>query len=922
MRGRWAIRALAFGALACALADEAHISWKLRTSTPQPTTRARAGLAHQRATVGSATRHYAWLFGGRDRTGAYKADLWRFDETAGLWEEQTSAAVGLVPDARTGCELVAASSTDLYLLMGVRGSTGAPTNEVLKLVVDGGAGGAAPVWSLVASAGSVPAARWGHTATVARGGASIILFGGRLSAGSLENDVWEFETATGAWTELFPSGVIPAVRAEHAAVALSATLILLHGGLGASGVLADLVLLDLAANSWTVVGAAGDAPAPRRGHTAALVGRLLVVMDGYGDDTALAPLADRWAADAYALLAGQAEWVRPDAADDEPAPVGRWQHRAIGFDSRMLVFGGWVAGNEGSATRETWLLRPSCSGTQTRIDTVGSLSDGFGRYAPLLDCSFVLSPAKPHTRLVLTLTESALADAFDRVYVYDSALADHAALLLSHSGASLPPPLVSSAGALRVRFVSGALGAGGGFRAAYRAVCAPGYAPDDAGACVACARGTYKPNAADAGCLPCGWRAFADGTGATQCAACPRGSSARSERAASAAECACDAGYVLHADGSCAVCPTGALCAGGNASAPRAGWCARRGAAGAPPVFEHCCVAAECPGGEKAGGCAETTRTMAAAAADAAASPCAIRVVDFQNLRGLRPSAEVWVVFSFALALWGAGALFGGFAAGWRCEQRACVRCRGPSSARFWQNPSARLLARSLARSFTRSRRRRRRRRRRAPSLSLPLRLLLRAAGGRAAWSSGVCSRSSQARARPRSAARSAPRSRPRPPGSQWLRGISSRTARAPVTTATVTTTTTPRRRCATGGSAAGRRPRGRCRRRPRRSPSSGRRPPRRRALPSSARRSCGRSRLSCSAARTAPRRGRPRRRRRRAAACASARRPRPPTRPAPPRRPAAAPRPRRARRRTSNRRSCCRRRRPTARPTSRLPSA
>jgi len=96
-------------------------------------------------------------------------------------------------------------------------------------------------------------------------GHRLIAFAGRSSAGDL-NDLWSFDIEAKTWTQLRPTGPLPAPRSTHNAVYDPAT----HQMLVWSGRLSgtfynDVWALDLTNNSWTQFEPEGPAPNTRYG---------------------------------------------------------------------------------------------------------------------------------------------------------------------------------------------------------------------------------------------------------------------------------------------------------------------------------------------------------------------------------------------------------------------------------------------------------------------------------------------------------------------------------------------------------------------------------------------------------------------------------------------------------------------------------
>jgi hypothetical protein len=80
------------------------------------------------------------------------------------------------------------------------------------------------------------------------------------------NDLWAFEVTAGSWKQLAPANA-PSPRNLYAAVRRGDRReALVYGGNTLNGNSGELWLLDLARESWTLVGPEGEAPAARRGH--------------------------------------------------------------------------------------------------------------------------------------------------------------------------------------------------------------------------------------------------------------------------------------------------------------------------------------------------------------------------------------------------------------------------------------------------------------------------------------------------------------------------------------------------------------------------------------------------------------------------------------------------------------------------------
>jgi len=175
----------------------------------------------------------------------------------------------------------------------------------------------------------------------------LYVFGGDSGAGRT-NDLWAYSFEQAAWIELNPTGAQPAARSGHTLV-LDATRrrLVVFGG-QASGFFNDVWAYDLANNAWTQVGGDGPAPTPRYGHSAIVDSRnRMVISHGFSsrgrfDDTWVFDLAtDMWSD------------ISPDNR-----PLRRCLHDAVYDPARdqMLLFGGCASGVGPCPLGDLWAL--------------------------------------------------------------------------------------------------------------------------------------------------------------------------------------------------------------------------------------------------------------------------------------------------------------------------------------------------------------------------------------------------------------------------------------------------------------------------------------------------------------------------------------------------------------------------------------
>ena len=118
-----------------------------------------------------------------------------------------------------------------------------------------------------------PEERAGHTLVTL--GSHVVLYGGiNLSLKARRGDVLVLDTLSMQWSAPRVAGAIPPPRSGHAAVALPGERMLVFGGIGDSGELADAHIFDLRAGSWTPVQWEGAPPKGRYGAAMACDGGL------------------------------------------------------------------------------------------------------------------------------------------------------------------------------------------------------------------------------------------------------------------------------------------------------------------------------------------------------------------------------------------------------------------------------------------------------------------------------------------------------------------------------------------------------------------------------------------------------------------------------------------------------------------------
>jgi len=292
------------------------------------------------------------VFGGSD--GSPRNDVWALALAGSpVWSELAPA--GTLPSARYQHTAFYDPVRDRMVVFG--GRDGGYRDDVWALALEG-----SPAWSALAPAGSLPSARYGHTAFYDPVGDRMVVFGGW--DGGYRNDVWALSLAESpAWSALAPAAT-PSARYSHTAIydPVRDRMVVFGGWDG--NYRNDVWALSLAGSpAWSALAPAGSPPSARYGHTAFYdpVRDRMVVFGGYDDFRR----NDVWALS----LAGSPAWSA--LAPTGTPPLGRWGHTAS-YDpvrDRMVVFGG---NGDGGLLGDAWALSLAGSPAWSALAPAGS----------------------------------------------------------------------------------------------------------------------------------------------------------------------------------------------------------------------------------------------------------------------------------------------------------------------------------------------------------------------------------------------------------------------------------------------------------------------------------------------------------------------------------------------------------------------
>jgi hypothetical protein len=211
-------------------------------------------------------------------------------------------------------------------------------------------------WTRLAPA-PAPPARFGHEAAWVEG-IGLVIFGGQADPQSFFNDLWAYDPASDAWTELPAGGAPPVPRyGSCAAVGPDGRLWISHGFTQEGARFSDTRAYDFNAGSWAdETPAAGARPVERCLHGCWWTesGELALYA---GQTTGITALDDRWT-----LVDGQ--W---SSIQGELPPARNLYARSRHHDAE-LIFGGQALG--GGFLADLWLLADGVADAQ-RLEPAG-----------------------------------------------------------------------------------------------------------------------------------------------------------------------------------------------------------------------------------------------------------------------------------------------------------------------------------------------------------------------------------------------------------------------------------------------------------------------------------------------------------------------------------------------------------------------
>lgn len=235
-----------------------------------------------------------------------------------------------------------------------------------------------PVSLNQASAGGVrPSPRYAHSGAVIDD--KIIYIGGQLTSKVRFNDIFNYNTSNGRFTQAKVNGNPPNIS-KHTAVTIKG-IIYVFGGYDGLANRFELFRYDPAEQTWTSPVTHGDRPAPRSNHCSAVIDNRMYIFGGL--QRVENDLVD--SNDLHYMDVDTMTWHTPQVTGDIPLP--RCGHKMTTIDGKLYLFGG---GNGDGWTRkfnDVHVFDP-ISNAWTEMKTTGVAADSttfasvwsFGRF--------------------------------------------------------------------------------------------------------------------------------------------------------------------------------------------------------------------------------------------------------------------------------------------------------------------------------------------------------------------------------------------------------------------------------------------------------------------------------------------------------------------------------------------------------------
>jgi N-acetylneuraminic acid mutarotase len=201
-----------------------------------------------------STRDQVLLFAGRSDQGIVN-DTWAYDPTTNGWADLKPT--GDLPGARAGHSMVYDPHSGKIILFG-------GYHEFTRFNDTWAYDPATNAWTDLKPTGDLPCARFYHSMVYDPGTGRMLLFGGTDAKATNLNDTWAYDPAANTWNELAPACDLPSARGCCSmAYDPNSAKMILFGGDDDGKRFRDTWAYDSATNKWSDLKPTGDLPAPR-----------------------------------------------------------------------------------------------------------------------------------------------------------------------------------------------------------------------------------------------------------------------------------------------------------------------------------------------------------------------------------------------------------------------------------------------------------------------------------------------------------------------------------------------------------------------------------------------------------------------------------------------------------------------------------
>ncbi len=197
----------------------------------------------------------ALVYGGRRDDGTVSDELWSYQPAGNRWTRLADGSSG--PPARAFHSAAWDPRARQLWIFGGLGTSGAALDDLWSYRLASG------TWERV-SAAPGPKARARHTAVWDTVAGEMLVYGGYRDQEGYTSEVWSYRPEDGRWTLREPNGPAPVGRSRHAAAwdAANRRMLIFGGFVGGVDYLGDLWAYEPARNAWTQL-MGSEAPAAR-----------------------------------------------------------------------------------------------------------------------------------------------------------------------------------------------------------------------------------------------------------------------------------------------------------------------------------------------------------------------------------------------------------------------------------------------------------------------------------------------------------------------------------------------------------------------------------------------------------------------------------------------------------------------------------